>query len=113
MKRDTTWLWITFVLVLAAGSAEPEIPILNAEERLEIHSILAAYTINGARVMSQQDSLGSIEVGKLADLIIIDQDVVALAENDRAHDISDTQVLLTLFDGRIVFEQESTTAGSL
>ena len=93
-------------------AGEPEIPVLNAEERLDIHSILAAYTINGARVMSQQDTLGSIEVGKLADLIVIDQDVVALAENDRAHDISETQVLLTLFDGRVVFEQEPTRAGA-
>jgi hypothetical protein len=84
---------------------QPEVPVLNARERLDIHSSLAAYTINGARAMSQADTLGSLEVGKLADLIVVDRDVVALAETGRAHEISETQVLLTLFDGKIVFDQ--------
>ncbi len=85
---------------------QPEIPVLNADERLDIHSSIASYTINGARAMSQEDSLGSLEVGKLADLIVVDRDVVALAETGRAHEISETQVLLTLFDGKVVFNQE-------
>jgi len=84
---------------------QPEIPVLNAAERLDIHASLAAYTINGARAMSQADTLGSLEVGKLADLIVVDRDVVALAESGRAHEISETRVLLTLFDGEIVFDQ--------
>ncbi|HEX9815265.1 MAG TPA: amidohydrolase family protein [Myxococcota bacterium] len=84
----------------------PDIPVLNGEERLDIHSSLAAYTINGARAMSQADRLGSLEVGKLADLIVVDRDVLALAEGGRAHDISETRVLLTLFDGNVVFEAE-------
>ena len=82
---------------------QPEIPVLNAGERLDIHSSLASYTINGARAMSQSEMLGSLEVGKLADLIVVDRDVVALAESGRAHEISETQVLLTLFDGKVVF----------
>jgi hypothetical protein len=85
---------------------QPEIPVLNAGERLDIHSSLASYTINGARAMSQADTLGSLEVGKLADLIVVDRDVVALAESGRAHEISETRVLLTLFDGKVVFEEE-------
>jgi len=85
---------------------QPEVPVLNAGERLDIHSSLASYTINGARAMSQEDTLGSLEVGKLADLIVVDRDVVALAESGRAHEISETQVLLTLFDGKVVFDQE-------
>ena len=56
--------------------------------------------------MSQADTLGSLEVGKLADLIVVDRDVVALAEGGRAHEISETRVFLTLFDGRVVFEEE-------
>jgi predicted amidohydrolase YtcJ len=86
---------------------QPEVPVLNAGERLDIHSSLASYTINGARAMSQEDTLGSLEVGKLADLIVVDRDVVALAESGRAHEISETQVLLTLFDGKIVFDAKS------
>ena len=85
---------------------QPDVPALNADERIDIHSALAAYTINSARAMSQAEKLGSLEVGKLADLVVVDQDVVALAESGRAHEISETQVLLTLFEGKVVFEQE-------
>jgi predicted amidohydrolase YtcJ len=91
---------------------QPEVPVLNAGERLDIHSSLASYTINGARAMSQAEMLGSLEVGKLADLIVVDRDVVALAESGRAHEISETRVLLTLFDGRVVFDQESLEASA-
>jgi predicted amidohydrolase YtcJ len=85
---------------------QPDVPPLNADERIDVHSALAAYTINGARAMSQAETLGSLEVGKLADLVVVDQDVIVLAESGRAHDISETRVLLTLFDGVVVFERE-------
>jgi len=49
--------------------------------------------------------LGSLEVGKLADLIVVDRDVIGLAESGRAHEISETRVLLTLFDGKVVYEE--------
>jgi predicted amidohydrolase YtcJ len=62
--------------------------------------------------MSHAKMLGSLEVGKLADLIVVDRDVVALAESGRAHEISETRVLLTLFDGRVVFDQESLEASA-
>lgn len=77
--------------------------VLNAEERLSIHNIIAAYTINGARAMRQEDRLGSIEVGKKADLIVVDQNLVELAEGGQAQRISDTRVLTTMFDGGIVY----------
>jgi predicted amidohydrolase YtcJ len=79
--------------------------VLNAAERLSIHDAIAAYTINGARSLGDEDRLGSVEVGKLADLIVIDQDLVALAERGQAERISDTRVLTTMFDGRIVMER--------
>jgi predicted amidohydrolase YtcJ len=85
----------------------PDVPPLNASERIDVHSALAAYTINGARAMSQAEKLGSLEVGKLADLVVVDRDVIALAESGRAHDISETRVLLTLFDGKVVFVSDS------
>ena len=62
--------------------------------------------------MSQAEILGSLEVGKLADLIVVDRDVVALAESGRAHEISETRVLLPLFDGKVVFAEESFEASS-
>lgn len=79
--------------------------ILNEDERLDIHSALAAFTINGARLFGHDDRLGTIEVGKTADLIALNQNVVELAESGRPDEISDTLVTLTVFDGRVVFER--------
>jgi predicted amidohydrolase YtcJ len=79
--------------------------VLNAAERLSIHDAIAAYTINGARALGQEDRLGSIEVGKRADLIVLDQDLVELVERGQPERISDTLVLTTVFDGRIVMER--------
>ena len=78
--------------------------VLNASERLNIHEAIASFTINSAGMMARRDELGSLEVGKLADLIVLDQNVVELAENGDVSKISDTKVLTTVFDGRIVHD---------
>ncbi|MBP6682586.1 MAG: amidohydrolase family protein, partial [Halioglobus sp.] len=64
-----------------------------------------AYTINGARMMQQDDITGSLEAGKKADFIILDRDIIALANQGRADEISDTLVLETWFNGRPVYRQ--------
>jgi predicted amidohydrolase YtcJ len=69
-----------------------------AEERIDLATAIAAFTINAAFVNKQEDETGSIEVGKYADLAVLDQN---LFEIDAA-DISSTKVLLTLLEGRVV-----------
>ncbi len=59
-----------------------------------------------ARLMGHDDKLGSIEVGKTADLIVLNQNVVEMAEHGQADKIGKTQVDMTIFDGNIVFERE-------
>ena len=86
-------------------SDNPElVPVMvNAEETLSLDDALAAYTINGAIAMGQQDRTGSIEPGKRADLIVIDRDIERLAQDiTTIWDIAETEVQLTVFDGRIV-----------
>jgi predicted amidohydrolase YtcJ len=83
--------------------------ILNADQRLDVHSAIAAFTINGARLFGHEDRLGSIEVGKTADIIAIDQNIVALADAGRPNEIGKTSVTLTIFDGRVVYEQVAAT----
>jgi predicted amidohydrolase YtcJ len=80
---------------------------LNANQTLSVHELIAAYTINGAKAMRQDDIVGSIEVGKRADLIILDRNIVELAESDdpaKVYDVSETQVLTTIFDGKRVYQ---------
>ena len=76
-----------------------DVPVMLPEERIDLESAIVAFTINAAFLNRQEDSTGSIETGKLADLIVLDHN---LFEIDPA-DISEVQVLLTLFEGRPVY----------
>jgi predicted amidohydrolase YtcJ len=74
-------------------------PVFIPEERIDLESALVAFTINAAYVNKQDDRTGSIEVGKLADLIVLDQNLFGIEPKD----ISETKVLLTLLAGEPVF----------
>ena len=78
---------------------------LNASQGIGILDAIDAYTINGARLMQQQDITGSLEAGKKADFIILDQDVVAMAGSGKVDDVSETRVLETWFGGQLVYQQ--------
>ena len=92
---------------LTRANPDPAIPgVLNAAERLDIHQTLASYTINAAHILGMEKEIGSIETGKRADLIVVNQDVLALAAHGEERKIGDTRVLRTVFDGREVFSRE-------
>ena len=78
---------------------------MNAEEGIGILDAIDAYTINGARLMQQADITGSLEAGKKADFIVLDQDIVALANEGKLSEVSQTNVLQTWFDGVVVYQQ--------
>ena len=65
---------------------------------IDLATALAAFTINSAYVNGIDDVSGSIAVGKLADLIVLDRNLFEIP----AKEISETEVLLTLFGGRLV-----------
>jgi len=88
---------------LTRGSGDT---VLNANERLNIHEAIAAFTINGARLFGHEERLGSIETGKIADLVVLDQNVVELAESGQAEKIGETKAIMTLFDGNIIFDRQ-------
>ena len=94
-----------FANMQAALTRELDGQVLNAKERLNIHEIIASFTIEGARLMGHDDRLGTIEAGKIADLVIINRNVVELAEQNQAHRIGETRVDLTLFNGRVIYDR--------
>ena len=60
-------------------------------------------TINGAYVNFEETETGSVEVGKAADLIVLDRNLFEIP----AHEIHRAQVLLTLLEGKEVYRSES------
>jgi len=68
-------------------------------QRIDLADAIQAYTINSAYVNFMEKDTGSIEVGKLADLIVLDQNLFDLPPQE----ISDAQVLLTLLGGVPVY----------
>lgn len=70
-------------------------------QQITREEMLRLFTINNAWSRWQEDELGSIETGKHADLIVIDQDIL---ECD-AEAVKDIQVLKTFVGGELVFEK--------
>jgi predicted amidohydrolase YtcJ len=90
-------------MAIGVTRALPGLPPANPQERLSIRDLIDAYTINGARAMGRSEEFGSIEVGKSADLIILDRDILALADAGQPAAIAATRVLETRFEGRKVY----------
>jgi predicted amidohydrolase YtcJ len=71
---------------------------LLINEGLDLKSAIEAFTINAAYVNNIEIETGSIEVGKVADLVILDQNLFDIEPQA----ISETNVLITLFEGEVV-----------
>lgn len=71
------------------------------EQALDLETVIEIYTINAARAAGLGNITGSIEVGKSADLIVLDQALFDIA----ADQIAETNVEMTFFEGRKVYER--------
>ena len=72
---------------------------LHPEEALTREQAIRFYTINNARILGCDDKLGSLEPGKLADLIVLDRDLSICPEDQ----IAATRVLRTYVGGKLVY----------
>ncbi len=88
---------------LGVTRAEPGRPSANPWERLSVRDLIEAYTLGGARAMGRSGEFGSLEVGKSADFILLDQDILALADQGHPEAIARTRVLGTWFRGARVY----------
>lgn len=73
----------------------------NPEQKVSMEDALHCYTLNGYYGVHRETELGTLEVGKLADIIVLDQNLLKI-ETEK---IRDTKVLLTMVDGKIVYEK--------
>ena len=72
----------------------------NTTETLDLDSALHAYTAGSAYANFAEQDLGSIEPGKLADVIVLSQNLHALTP----HEILETSVTHTMVNGEIMFQ---------
>ena len=73
--------------------------VVGLEEAISVMDAIRVYTWNGAYLSKEENIKGSIEPGKLADLIVIDQDIL----NCPHEAIKNIKVLTTIVDGIIVY----------
>lgn len=71
------------------------------EERVSLEEMIESLTINGAYAGFLKNELGSIEVGKLADITVIDRNLFKAADNNMQL-VANLKVLMILFEGKIL-----------
>ncbi len=75
--------------------------VIGADQRVTPLEALKAMTINVARQYGEQSSKGSLEVGKLADLVVLDQNPLKV----EAMKIKDVKVMETIKEGKSIFRR--------
>ena len=73
-----------------------------ADERITLDEALKAYTMGSAYVLDMEKTIGSLEVGKLADIVVLEKDLYKIPPAD----ISTTKVRLTMMNGKVTYKSE-------
>jgi predicted amidohydrolase YtcJ len=81
---------------------KPEYGRLNPDERVDVETAIEIFTRNGAMAMEKEGETGTIEVGKSADFIVINQNLLEIPPEK----IHDTKVLKTVLRGHTVYQAE-------
>lgn len=75
--------------------------VIGADQKLSVYEALKAVTINAAYEYFEEGSKGSIEVGKKADLVILDRSPLEVEPME----IRDIQVMTTIKDGNVIYRR--------
>jgi predicted amidohydrolase YtcJ len=81
----------------------------SPQEMPSVDEVVKSYTINGAYVMRQENITGSLEIGKYADIIVVDKDIFTIAPTQ----ISTTKVIITLLSGKTVYTDNTLSANNI
>jgi predicted amidohydrolase YtcJ len=73
---------------------------MGTEQKITREEAIKMYTINSAYLSFEENIKGSLEAGKLADMIVIDRDILTCLEDG----IKDTKVLSTYLGGKVVYK---------
>ena len=72
------------------------------EQKMTREEAVRSYTINGAYAAFEEKLKGSLEVGKYADLVVLDKNLLTCPDDE----ILNTKVLMTMIDGTVVYQNE-------
>jgi hypothetical protein len=75
------------------------------EQKIPLEEAIKGFTINAARAELAEGEKGSIKEGKLADLVVLDQNLFKIAPET----IKDARVKLTIVGGKIVYDRMEST----
>ncbi|MCQ4636905.1 amidohydrolase [Anaerovorax odorimutans] len=75
---------------------------VNPQERISLTDALLAYTKGSAESLGREQELGTLEEGKLADLVVLDSNLFGM----ELQDYLKVRPLLTMMDGKVVYEGE-------
>jgi hypothetical protein len=76
--------------------------VIGAEQAISVMDAIRLYTINGAYASFEEKIKGSIELGKLADMVVLDRDIFTIPKEE----IKDTKVAMTIVGGKIIYQRE-------
>lgn len=74
--------------------------LLNKYEKLSVMEMIKLFTTKGAYATFREEEIGTIEVDKYADLVILSQNILEI----NSLDIEYTKVIMTFFDGELVYK---------
>lgn len=98
--------WPAVQMLLTRETAEGTPPGgWNPEQRITVAQAIEGYTMGGAIAGRREKTEGSLETGKVADLVIISQDPF----HTPANKIGETEVLVTMVGGKVVYQSASWT----
>jgi len=99
VPEPNPWLGIEG-MVTRQYPGKPEYGQWRKDERIDIETAIQVFTRNGAMAMEKEDETGTIEVGKSADFIVLNQNILDIPPSE----IHETQVLKTVLRGHTVHE---------
>lgn len=86
--------------LFSAPNPTASVRLVTQDERLTVEQSVDAYTRGSAYARFSENVIGTLEVGKEADLAVLTQDIFGV----RTEEIGNTQVVLTIVGGKVVFD---------
>lgn len=103
--EDVLGTVVNIIGVSVTGQAPIQLDVapFNAKELLTVSEAIKVLTVGGASSLGIEQDHGSIETGKYADFVVLDQDILELEKQNKQQDIFKTNVESTWFEGRKVY----------